>query len=56
MTEILHFFVAEYSDTEKVSNGGGLVHKQEHIKVLELPFKQVCAMMTNGDIKDAKGL
>ncbi|AJQ95021.1 GDP-mannose pyrophosphatase NudK [Gynuella sunshinyii] len=54
VTEILHFFVAEYSDTEKVSDGGGLVHEQEHIEVLELPFKQACAMMANGDIKDAK--
>ena len=54
VTEILYFFVAEYSAKEKVSDGGGLEHEQENIEVLELPFKQACAMMSTGEIKDAK--
>lgn len=54
VTEILHFFVAEYSIDMKVSEGGGLEHDQENIEVLELPFDEALRMIENGQIKDAK--
>jgi nudix-type nucleoside diphosphatase (YffH/AdpP family) len=54
VTEILYFFVAEYSDAMKVSEGGGLAHEQEDIEVLELSFDDAFAMITSGEIKDAK--
>ncbi|MEQ8711564.1 MAG: GDP-mannose pyrophosphatase, partial [Cyclobacteriaceae bacterium] len=38
VTEILYFFVTEYSPKMKVSDGGGLQDEQEHIQVLELDF------------------
>jgi GDP-mannose pyrophosphatase NudK len=54
VTEILYFFVAEYTKDMKVSEGGGLAHETENIEVLELPFTQAVEMMTTGEIKDAK--
>ncbi|MBA4744341.1 MAG: NUDIX domain-containing protein [Muricauda sp.] len=54
VTEILHFFVGEYKDAMKVSEGGGAADETENIEVLELDFKKAIAMMQNGEIKDAK--
>jgi len=54
VTEILHFFVAEYSTSMKVNEGGGIEHEQEDIEVLELPFTKVMQMMESGEIKDGK--
>lgn len=54
VTEIVYFFVAEYSDTMKVSPGGGLATEQEYIEVLELNFDDAYAMIASGEIKDGK--
>lgn len=54
VTEILHFFIAEYSKEMKVTNGGGLEDEGEDIEVLELPFSDALAMIDSGEIKDAK--
>jgi nudix-type nucleoside diphosphatase (YffH/AdpP family) len=54
VTEILHFFIAEYSENMKVHEGGGLAEEQENIEVLELPFERAFAMTGNGEIRDAK--
>ncbi len=54
VTEMLHFFVAEYSKDMKVSDGGGLEHDQENIEVLELPFEQALQMIETGEIRDGK--
>ena len=54
VTEILHFFVAEYSDDMKVSNGGGCETEHENIEVMEISFKDALKMMADGEIKDAK--
>lgn len=54
VTEILHFFVAEYSKDMKISEGGGLEHDQENIEVLELPFDEALQMVENGQIRDGK--
>ena len=56
VTEILHFFVAEYNHQMKVSNGGGLAQEQEHIEVLELNFNKAYNMISTGEIKDAKSI
>jgi GDP-mannose pyrophosphatase NudK len=52
VTEILYFFVAEYSAKEKLNEGGGI--EDEEIDVLELPFEKALSMITTGEIKDAK--
>jgi GDP-mannose pyrophosphatase NudK len=53
VTEILYFFIAEYSKDMQLSEGGG-VDVHEDINVLELPFKKALDMISNGEIKDGK--
>jgi GDP-mannose pyrophosphatase NudK len=54
VTEILYFFVAEYSKEMKISEGGGHEDEQENIAVLEILFEDALKMMDSGEIKDAK--
>ncbi len=54
VTEILYFFIGEYSKEQKVNEGGGVEHEQENIEVLELSFQNAYAMMETGEIRDAK--
>lgn len=54
VTEILYFFVAEYTKSMKVTAGGGVAAEQEEIEVLEIPFEKALQMMNSGEIKDAK--
>ncbi len=54
VTEILHFFIAEYTSDMKTGKGGGLIEEQEDIEVMELPFEKAYQMIASGEIKDAK--
>jgi GDP-mannose pyrophosphatase NudK len=54
VTEILYFFVAEYLNAMKVSDGGGVAEEYENIEVLELNFDMALKMITTGEIKDGK--
>ena len=54
VTEILYFFVAEYSKDMKITDGGGMEHEQEDIEVLELSIDHALQMIESGEIKDAK--
>jgi GDP-mannose pyrophosphatase NudK len=54
VTEILYFFIGQYEDAMKVSEGGGAEDETENIEVLELDFKKALEMMKTGEIKDAK--
>src|SRR5919107_31790 len=54
VTELLYFFVAEYSSDMKVHEGGGVDHEQEDIEVLELDIDRAMDMITTGEIKDGK--
>jgi nudix-type nucleoside diphosphatase (YffH/AdpP family) len=54
VTEILHFYIAQYKDEDKVGAGGGLDSEQEDIEVLEVDFDRAMNMMATGEIKDAK--
>lgn len=54
VTEILYFFIAEYSKEMKVSDGGGLEEEAENIEVLEYKFSDALDMIKSGEIKDAK--
>lgn len=53
VTEILHFFVASYTNEQKINEGGG-VDEEEEIDVLELDFQKALTMIKTGEIKDAK--
>lgn len=54
LTELLYFFIAEYSEEMKVHEGGGIAHEQENIEVLEMDFEQALHMIETSEIKDAK--
>jgi len=54
VTEILYFFIAEYSSNMKVNEGGGVVHEQEDIEVLEIKFNKAFHMIETGEIRDGK--
>lgn len=54
VTEIVHFFAAEYTKDMKVNEGGGIQEEQENIEVLELDFNEAYNMIASGAIKDAK--
>ena len=54
VTEILYFFIAEYSKEMKVNDGGGVEHEEENIEVLELDIDKAMKMIENGEIKDGK--
>jgi nudix-type nucleoside diphosphatase (YffH/AdpP family) len=54
VTEILHFFIGEYQQNMKVSDGGGLAEEHENIEVLEYSFDQAYQMIASGEIVDAK--
>ncbi|HEX7816567.1 NUDIX domain-containing protein [Dyella sp.] len=54
VTERLFFFVAEYDDGDRVSDGGGLESEGEDIEVFEVDFDEAMAMVARGDIADGK--
>ncbi len=54
ITEILYFFVAQYSRNMKVNDGGGLEDDHEDIEVLEIPMAEAMSMIESGEIRDAK--
>jgi nudix-type nucleoside diphosphatase (YffH/AdpP family) len=54
VTEILYFFIAEYSKAMKITEGGGVEHEEENIEVLEVPFGAAMNMIETGEIKDGK--
>ncbi|THV59562.1 GDP-mannose pyrophosphatase NudK [Flagellimonas alvinocaridis] len=54
VTEILYFFIGQYTDAMKVSEGGGAEDETENIEVLEMDFDKALRMVETGEIKDAK--
>lgn len=54
VTELVHFFIAEYGDAQRVNNGGGV--EDEDIEVLEFPFTQALEMVASGEIRDGKAV
>lgn len=54
VTEILYFFIAEYSKEMKVADGGGAEHEEENIEVLEVKIDDAMHMIDDGRLKDAK--
>ncbi|WP_333802634.1 GDP-mannose pyrophosphatase NudK [Sphingobacterium multivorum] len=54
VTEILHFFIAEYTNNMKVGDGGGLEEEEEHIEILEINIEEALHMIDTGEIIDGK--
>jgi len=54
VTEVLHFFVAEYDASMRIGDGGGHPDEGEDIEVLEPTIDEALAMIADGRIRDAK--
>lgn len=54
LTEKMYLFVAPYTDTMKVHEGGGVAGEHEEIEVMELPFSEALKMIVSTEIRDAK--
>ncbi len=54
VTEILHFFAAEYDAAMRIGDGGGHADEGEDIEVLEPTIDAALAMITDGRIRDGK--
>jgi nudix-type nucleoside diphosphatase (YffH/AdpP family) len=54
VTEMLHFFIAEYAEDMKMHDGGGVEHEEENIEVLEVEIKKAMDMIDKGEIRDGK--
>ncbi len=54
VSEILYFFIAEYTESMKVHAGGGVAQEEEDIEVIEMGFEEAVAMIGTGEIRDAK--
>jgi nudix-type nucleoside diphosphatase (YffH/AdpP family) len=54
VTERVHFYVAAYGPSDRVSPGGGLPEEGEEIEVLEIPASDALAMVADGRIVDGK--
>ena len=52
VTEIVHFFIAEYDDSLRANAGGGV--EDEDIEVLEIPVSCALEMVASGEILDGK--
>ncbi|MCT4701426.1 GDP-mannose pyrophosphatase NudK [Enterobacteriaceae bacterium H20N1] len=52
VTELIHFYLAEYTDAQREFAGGGI--DDEDIDVLELPFARALEMINSGEIRDGK--
>src|ERR1700761_8464965 len=54
VTEKLHFFVAKYDGSSKVTHGGGNRTEGEDIEVIELPIEDAIKAIESGAIQDGK--
>jgi GDP-mannose pyrophosphatase NudK len=54
VAEKIEFFICNYSPADKVSEGGGLADEGEDIEVIETTLEHAAAMVTSGEIIDAK--
>lgn len=54
VTELVHFFIAEYHDSLRANGGGGV--EDEDIDVLEMPFREALEKVKRGEIRDGKAV
>jgi nudix-type nucleoside diphosphatase (YffH/AdpP family) len=55
-TERVDYFLAAYSASDRVAEGGGLDEEDEHIRVKEVPLAELWQMAEEGRLPDAKTL
>jgi nudix-type nucleoside diphosphatase (YffH/AdpP family) len=54
VTEYLAFFIGEYSEKQKVGDGGGSADEGEDIDVMQVSLSNAMTMISSGEIRDAK--
>lgn len=54
LTERVHYFLAEYDQSQKAGDGGGKEEEGEDIEVVEMAFDEALARLRSGEICDAK--
>jgi hypothetical protein len=50
----MDLFLAEYSAADRVTAGGGLADEHEEIEVIEMPLRDLAAMIDGGEGMDMK--
>jgi nudix-type nucleoside diphosphatase (YffH/AdpP family) len=53
-TERVDYFLAAFTDAERIAKGGGLEEEAEHVRVHEIPLARLWKMTTTGELRDAK--
>ena len=54
VTEKLFFFIADYEDRDRITEGGGVYSEGEDIELIELTLTESLAMIASGAIQDGK--
>jgi GDP-mannose pyrophosphatase NudK len=54
VTELIHFYIAEYHEGLRANAGGGV--EDEAIEVLEIPFAEALQRVKRGEIRDGKAV
>jgi nudix-type nucleoside diphosphatase (YffH/AdpP family) len=54
VTERVSFFAAEYDQTDRIAEGGGVVAEGEEIEVVEVTLDEALTQVTNRHIVDGK--
>jgi nudix-type nucleoside diphosphatase (YffH/AdpP family) len=55
-TERIHLFLARYRPSDRVGKGGGLAEEHEDIEAVEIPLRDLWALVDSGGIEDLKTL
>lgn len=53
-SEIIHLFHAKVKESDKTSEGGGLLSENEFLKIEEYSTEEALELLMNGEIKDGK--
>ena len=56
VTEKIHFFLADYTPAQRISEGGGEEAEQEDVETVEYTFDEVFTLLEGHQINDAKTL
>lgn len=53
-TERMDLYLAPYSQSDRIADGGGVASEHEHVTVAEMPLGELAAMADRGELADMK--